>query len=191
MEFVNAFDRVWKGGICLPDGEKLPVDAIIFCTGYNFHFPFLSPKVKVDVSSFRVSPLYKHVVSIRHPTLSFLGLCSLVCPFPQFDLQATFVSRILGGTLALPTAEEMLKDEIDELKYRMDELGWPERHAHRMNNLQWAYNDELAELGNFPPLPKVYKELYEFVWKRRTFDVLGYRDDNYEIRDDGSFRLIS
>lgn len=191
LKFVPAFESMWKGGICLPDGEQLPVDTVIFCTGYNFNFPFLSPKVNVDVNSFRVNPLYKHVVSIHHPTLSFLGLCSLVCPFPQFDIQATFVSRILGGTLTLPTGDEMLQDEARELKFRMDELGWPERHAHRMNNLQWAYNDELAELGDFPPLPKVYKELYEFVWKRRTFDVLGYRRDNYEICDDSSFRLIS
>ena len=87
-------------------------------TGYNFNFPFLSPKVIVDVNSFRVNPLYKHVVSIHHPTLSFLGLCSLVCPFPQFDIQATFVSRILGGTLTLPTGDEMLQDEARELKFR-------------------------------------------------------------------------
>jgi len=191
MKFVPAFDSMWEGGICLPHGERLPVDVVIFCTGYNFTFPFLSPKVRVDVTPHRVKPLYKHVVSINHPTLSFLGLCSLVCPFPQFDLQATFVSKILKGTFQLPTTEEMLKDEAKELDYRMKELGWPERHAHRMNNLQWAYNDELAELGSFPPLPKVYQELYEYVWKRRTFDVLGYRRDNYEVCDDDNFRLIS
>ena len=72
----------------------------------------------------------------------------------------------------------------------MTELGWPERHAHRMDTMQWAYNDSLAELGNFPPLPKVYKELYDFVWKRRAFNVLGYRQDYYEITGHDTFRLV-
>ena len=74
---------------------------------------------------------------------------------------------------------------------RVTDLGWPERHAHRMNDLQWAYNDQLAELGNFAPLPKVYQDLYKFVWKRRTFDVLGYRRDNFEITGEDSFRFIA
>ena len=87
-------------------------------SGYNFHYPFLSPDIKLNVSSSRVHPLYKHVISAHHPTLSFLGLCSLVCPFPQFDQQAAFVRKSLDGSLLLPTVEEMLKEEDDDIKYR-------------------------------------------------------------------------
>ena len=181
--------------------------------GYNFNFPFLSNDVKVNVSSFRVHPLYKHVISVHHPTLSFLGLCTMACPFPQFHLQAAFVKSSLDGSLKLPSAEEMLADEAADLEYRWvflrwsefqlkrlltifltheicffcstEELGWPERHAHRMHDLQWAYNDWLAEISGICPLPKMYEDLYYVVWKRRMFDVLGYRRDNYDITDDG------
>ena len=73
----------------------------------------------------------------------------------------------------------------------MAQLGWPERHAHRMNDLQWIYNDHLAELGNFQPLPKVYENLYAFVRKRRSSNILGYRKDKYSITDEKNFQLIS
>ena len=72
----------------------------------------------------------------------------------------------------------------------MTELGWPERYAHRMDALQWAYYDSLTELGNFPSLPKVYKEIYHFVWDRRRLKGLEYRQDIYEITGDDTFRLI-
>ena len=86
--------------------------------GYNYSFPFLSPKVKVDVSSHRLSPLHKHLISIHHPTLSFLGICSVICPFPQFHQQAALVRRFLDGSYKLPSVEVMLKEEADDLQFR-------------------------------------------------------------------------
>ena len=62
--------------------------------------------------------MYKHVISVHHPTLSFLGLCSLVCPFPQFNHQAAFVKSALDGSMKLPSTEEMLADEAEDLEFR-------------------------------------------------------------------------
>lgn len=39
-----------------------------------------------------VRPLHKHVVCIEKPTLAFIGLTSMICLFPAFDLQ---VSRFI------------------------------------------------------------------------------------------------
>ena len=42
------------------------------------------------------------------PTLSFVGLPWKVVPFPQFELQAKWISRALSGRARLPTPEAML-----------------------------------------------------------------------------------
>ena len=51
----------------------------------------------------RVGPLYQHVFSPTHPTLSFLGLVWQVIPFPLMELQAKWVARVLAGRSHLPS----------------------------------------------------------------------------------------
>jgi len=175
----------------LMDDSEHQIDFLMHCTGYNYYYPFLEDNTKVEVTPFRVHPLYKHVLSIHHPTLAFLGLCTLVCPFPQFHQQAAFVKKCFDGTFELPSKDDMLIDEVVDLRLRTEKLGWPERHAHRMNVLQWDYNDDLSSLAGFPPLPPVYKKLYEHVWQRRAADVLGYRNDNFKVTGPNSFDVLN
>ena len=41
--------------------------------GYEYSFPFLTESCGVRVTSRTVGPLYKHLVSIEHPTMAFVG----------------------------------------------------------------------------------------------------------------------
>lgn len=67
------------------------VDALIFCTGYNFKFPFLDKSTKISVDDNYVKPLYKHMFNVEHPSMSFVGIPMGVVPFPFFHVQVLFL----------------------------------------------------------------------------------------------------
>lgn len=37
----SGIDSAFHGGLILRNGERLEADALLFCTGYQYHFPFL------------------------------------------------------------------------------------------------------------------------------------------------------
>ncbi|EFW16049.1 flavin dependent monooxygenase [Coccidioides posadasii str. Silveira] len=88
------------------------VDAIVFCTGYLYSFPFLStldPPVVEDGS--RALRVYQHMFYIEHPTLVFPVLNQKVIPFPVAEAQSAVFARVLSGRLALPAKEDMYEWE--------------------------------------------------------------------------------
>ena len=50
----------------LEDGSSISVDALVQCTGYAYHFPFLHG-CGLEWSTSNVGPLYKHIVNINYP----------------------------------------------------------------------------------------------------------------------------
>ncbi|KAM3524570.1 hypothetical protein MY4038_007695 [Beauveria bassiana] len=84
------------------------IDAVVFCTGYLYSFPFLQSLGSVLVSDGAcVHGLYQHVFHIDDPTLAFLGLPQRIVPFPFAEGQAAWVSRVWAGRLVLPPTPEM------------------------------------------------------------------------------------
>ncbi|KAM0274385.1 hypothetical protein ACHAQH_007887 [Verticillium albo-atrum] len=84
------------------------VDAVVFCTGYFYSFPFLrglSPPVITDGSYAR--NLYEHVLYIDDPTLAFVGIPQRIVPFPIAEAQTAWVARLWAGRLGVPPTEEM------------------------------------------------------------------------------------
>lgn len=95
------------------------MDAIIFCTGYRYDFPFLSPSCRVflhpdqarralrlgdeteeemeaaEEQGMSVWPLYEHVIHVEHPSLAFIGLNWKVLPFACFETQTRFVLALM------------------------------------------------------------------------------------------------
>ena len=157
-----------EGFAVLPDGSRLgPLDAVIYCTGFRYAFPFLlggagesgaagpeagpAPPTAPDpppeqphrashctssstvgglgVRDQRVGPLYRHVFPPSlAPGLSFLGLPWKVVPFPQHELQAKLVARLLSGRAQLPSREEMEQD-VESNYLEMEAEGVPERYG--------------------------------------------------------------
>lgn len=95
------------GSVVLEGGTTLAcVDAVMYCTGYHYAFPFLEGTAAVGTSDNRVGPLYQHVFPpALAPTLAFIGLPWKVLPFPQMELQSKWVARVLSGRAALPPAQ--------------------------------------------------------------------------------------
>lgn len=176
--------------IVFKNGEEENVDVLMLCTGYRYEFPFLVGDCKVDIDDERVTPLYKHIIHTKYPTLSFIGICKTVCPFPQFENQVRFVLCSLDGTLPLPSTVEMEADIRRDFEKRLSE-GLPVRYAHTMGPRQWAYNDMLAEMGKFEPIAKVVQILYNDVHDERARNLPDYKNKEYRLTGDETFEKIS
>ncbi len=93
------------------DGSSKEFDAIILCTGYLHHFPFLSQDLRL-VTHNRLYPpgLYKGVVFQSNRHLHYLGMQDQYYTFTMFDAQAWFARDVIMGRIQLPSEEEVASD---------------------------------------------------------------------------------
>lgn len=185
----KSIQEVREDTILLEDGSELSVDVLLLCTGYLFKFPFLSEECRPIIVDERVTPLYKHLIHTNFPTMAFIGIPKTICPFPLFDCQIRFFLASLSGQMVLPSREKMLEVTEEDYRWRLCQ-GMPRRHAHTMGPLQWEYNDDLAHLGRFQPIPRVVKTLYDFVHATRVSNLPGYKKLNYALLDGENFQEI-
>ncbi|XP_051250872.1 uncharacterized protein LOC127360475 isoform X2 [Dicentrarchus labrax] len=76
------------GSILFQDGSVGAADVLMFCTGYNFSYPFLdAAQLGLEIQDHLVSPLYRFMMPPAFPTLFFIGICKIICPFPNFNCQ--------------------------------------------------------------------------------------------------------
>ena len=173
------------------------IDAVLFCTGYLYSFPFLSSLgPHLQTSGFHVPQTYQHMFSIPYPTLAFLGLPMKVLPFPLAEAQAAVIARVWSSRLQLPTTNEMLaweKQRVDangEGK-KFHSFGPPEDFLYHNELYDWAANasGEMGKLPNrwdesdfwlrerFAQIKKAYSERGEVREDIRTLEELGFDYD--------------
>ena len=63
------------------------------------------------------------------------------------------------------------------------------RHFHKMGDLQWAYNRELAVMAGVEGVPQTVETLYNDVTLRRRDHLTAYKDDIYEFIGDKFVRF--
>ncbi|KAI5467418.1 hypothetical protein BGZ63DRAFT_344097 [Mariannaea sp. PMI_226] len=85
------------------------VDAVIFCTGFHYSYPFLKtldPPIVVPNGS-HAAHLWEHILYAADPTLAFLSVPQRIVPFPISEAQSALIGRIWSGRLAAPSNAEM------------------------------------------------------------------------------------
>ncbi|XP_043256572.1 dimethylaniline monooxygenase [N-oxide-forming] 3-like [Colletes gigas] len=175
-----------QSGALFTDGSSESIDAVFYCTGYEYSFPFLDPKCGVRVDSNMVTPLWKHLISIENPTLAVVGIPYYVCAFNMFDLQVRFVLRFWSGKKDFPSKEDMLKEEKEELE-KLLAKGLRKRHFHEMGHKQGVYFDDIANIAGITRLPPVISKLHDESSMRFLDDLVHYRESRYKIIDDYNF----
>ncbi|XP_006005513.1 senecionine N-oxygenase-like [Latimeria chalumnae] len=178
-----------QSGVIFQDGTEHPADTFMFCTGYNYSFPFLSQEVGLKVEDSVLSPLYQHIVHTRFPTLAFIGMCRTVCPFPHFNCQVLFFLSVLDGTFRLPSTEEMDTATREELQSHLRSGALP-RHFHKLDSLQWDYAENLARMGKFDSLPPIIREIFDSCRSYRISNLLNFRSYRYEITGNNEWRMV-
>ncbi|KAL8969984.1 MAG: hypothetical protein Q9183_001732 [Haloplaca sp. 2 TL-2023] len=118
------------------------IDAVVFCTGYYYSFPFLSSlRPAISTTGERVENIYKHLFYTPHPSLAFVGLPIKIVPFRTYEGQGSVLARIWSGRLELPSASAMRTWEEE----RIAEQGSGKRF-HEMRNLtDFHYHNEMVE----------------------------------------------
>ncbi|QIE57389.1 NAD(P)/FAD-dependent oxidoreductase [Pikeienuella piscinae] len=174
---VPALVRVEGKTAHFKDGSSRDVDAIILCTGYKHHFPFLPDDLRLKTANrLATADLYKGVVYVPNPKLFYLGMQDQWFTFNMFDAQAWWVRDCIMGMIALPdratmeadvaarvAAEDALEDDYACIWYQGD------------------YTKELIDETDYPSFDvegacKAFKE-----WKgHKKKDIMKFRDNSYK-----------
>ncbi|XP_028276900.1 flavin-containing monooxygenase FMO GS-OX-like 4 [Parambassis ranga] len=179
------------GGVRFQDGSVASADVLMFCTGYNFKYPFLdAAELGLVIQDQVVSPLYRFMMPPAFPSLFFIGICKIICPFPNFNCQVQFALAVLDGSVTLPPQAQMEEEVLRDLQEKV-ERGVKQHHLLKMDQDQWEYCEVLARSAGFPPLPPVVRSLYEEVWRQRQVHPENYRRLNYRLISSTRWELIN
>lgn len=161
------------------DGSSKRIDAIILCTGYLHHFPFMSENLRLRTNNcLWPLGLYKGIVWEKNPQLFYLGMQDQYYTFNMFDAQAWYARDVILGKIILPDTSIMnedskdwkkrersllgAKDEIyfqgDYVKYLISQTDYPDFDVDGVNEafIRWK-NDKIEDIMNFRN--KTYRSL--------------------------------
>ncbi len=158
------------------DGSSKRVDAIILCTGYQHHFPFLPDELTLKTGN-RLWPLglYQGVVWEQNPQLIYLGMQDLWYSFNLFDAQAWFARDYMLGLKTLPSTAEM---QADSARWRAEEEALAT--TAQMYEFQGRYIKHLIEQTDYPSFDIDAVNRIFLKWKSdKKQDIMGYRDKSY------------
>jgi len=109
------------------DGSTATVDAIIMCTGYKHHFPFMQPSLRLKTANVLwVESLHEGIVWPDNPKLFYIGMQDQWFTFNMFDAQAWYARDVVLGKISLPDRQTMASEwtkwkRADESKPVTDE----------------------------------------------------------------------
>ncbi|MCB1120216.1 MAG: NAD(P)-binding domain-containing protein [Verrucomicrobiae bacterium] len=167
--------RFEANGLILKGASRIDrLDAFIFCTGYHYHFPFLDSDL-VKVADNWVHPLYQELVPPLHPTIAFVGLPYAVIPFPLFEIQAKWFTRMLADCFKLPSGSVMEAWCLEKAAWLKANKA-KQRNFHKKGVEQYAYMNALAEECGADPLPDWFEPLAQAIRNARLEDPVNYRD---------------
>ncbi|PRA70197.1 potassium transporter [Pseudomonas sp. MYb187] len=158
------------------DGSSKRVEAIILCTGYQHHFPFLPDELTLNTGN-RLWPLglYQGVVWEQNPQLIYLGMQDLWYSFNMFDAQAWFARDYMLGLKKLPSMAEM---QADSARWRAEEEAL--QTTAQMYEFQGRYIKHLIEQTDYPSFDIDAVNRIFLKWKSdKKQDIMGYRDKSY------------
>jgi len=158
------------------DGSSQEVDAIILCTGYQHHFPFLPDELTLKTPN-RLYPagLYKGIFWLDNPKLIYLGMQDQYYTFNMFDAQAWYARDVMLGRITLPDAATMAADSAAWLA-REEKADDAFGHV----DFQAAYVRDLLGSTDYPALDvESVAELFKQWLGDKKADILGYRNKGY------------
>ena len=159
------------------DGTSKTIDAVILCTGYQHHFPFLPDELRLKTANrLATADLYKGVAFVDNPALFYLGMQDQWFTFNMFDAQAWWARDVIMGKIAMPDKAAMMADVEDRVA--REDAGENDYDAI------WYQGDYIKELiaeTDYPSFDvegacQAFKQ-----WKgHKKENIMGFRDNCYK-----------
>ena len=171
-----ALQKVSGNTAFFADGSSKEVDAIILCTGYLHHFPFLPDSLRLKTNNILYPlGLYKGVVWEKNTKMFYIGMQDQWYTFNMFDTQAWYARDVMMGKIALPSLAEMQKHTQQ----------WHDKEKTLETNkdmivFQGDYTQMLVDETDYPDfdIPAINETFLE--WKHdKADDIMGYRNKSY------------
>lgn len=165
------------GNTCtFKDGTSKDIDAIILCTGYQHHFPFMEDSLRLKTANRLASAnLYKGVAFIDNPKLIYLGMQDQWYTFNMFDAQAWWARDLMMGKIDLPDRAAMEADVADR-EAREDAL----EDDYACIDYQGDYVRELMEETDYPSFDVTASNEAFYQWKKhKKKNIMTFRDNCY------------
>lgn len=173
---VPLLSSVQNNTAYFQDGTQKSIDAIILCTGYRHHLPFLADDLRLRTDN-RLWPLglYKGIFWEENPKLMYLGMQDQYYTFNMFDAQAWYARDVILGRIYLPSREQM---QIHSFQWRAREeaVKTPKDGIY----FQGDYMKDLLAETEYPKFNIDRVNETFLAWKKdKQEDIMGYRNKSY------------
>jgi len=166
------------------DGTIEEVDDVIFCTGYQHYFPFMSQNLRLFATNIMYPDhLYKGIMWHRNPNCLYMGMSDQYYTYTMFDTQGLWIRDYVMGKINIGDVgkrSEHMKQWYDRgqaLKNAVEEIEFQRDYVH----------DLVADMPNYPKKHDINIIAEHLkVWKvHKSEDILTYRDHSFTSPNDG------
>lgn len=174
---VPIIERVDETTAYFKDGTSKKIDAIILCTGYKHHFPFLPDDLRLKTANrLATADLYKGVAYAYNPKMFYLGMQDQWFTFNMFDAQAWWVRDAIMGRLEVPTDTATLLADV-KARVEAEDAGADVQDAIQY---QGDYVKELISETDYPSFDVDGACAAFFEWKEhKQEDIMTFRNKAY------------
>lgn len=158
------------------DGTSKQFDAVIMCTGYLFHFPFLPDELRLQTHNcLYPANLYKGIFWQPNPKLIYLGMQDQYFTFNMFDAQAWYARDVIMGEIDLPDLEARQNDEKE----------WLETYEKTVTvddsiDFQASYIRDLTDATDYPEFKvEQQAELLKEWQEHKKQGIMTFRERSY------------
>ncbi len=174
---VPLLEKVVGKTAYFKDGFKKEVDAIVLCTGYLHHYPYLDDLLRLKSRNRLYPPqIYKGIFWWGNPKFMYIGAQDQFYTFNMFDAQAWYARDVVLGRIKLPSFQDMAAD-INKWVAMEEKLA----DASQMIDFQTEYVRELILATDYPRLDvdsvaRMFKD-----WEHHKVEnILTYRDKSHK-----------
>ncbi|MEM7057220.1 MAG: NAD(P)/FAD-dependent oxidoreductase [Pseudomonadota bacterium] len=173
---VPALVKVEGNTAHFKDGTTKDVDAILLCTGYKHHFPFMPSELRLECPNVLATPdLYKGVAYINNPKVMYLGMQDQWYTFNMFDAQAWWARDVIMGRIEIPDRAAMQAD-IDARMAGEAAL----EDDYGCIDYQGSYTEELMNETDYPNFDIKASNAAFYAWKKhKKQNIMTFRDNGY------------
>ena len=187
MKEVHYLDRLEGNTAIFKDGHEQNADAIILCSGYLHHFPYLDDTLKLKTGNRLYPPkLYKGVVWQDNHRMMYLGMQDQFHTFNMFDCQAWFARDVIMSKIKMPSDED-IENDINKWVSEEEALEDP----IQMIDFQTEYTKDLHSVSDYPEIDfELIRKHFKDWEHHKEEDIMTYRNNSFSSAVTGTVAPI-